>query len=877
MSKTASLFSIILFSILYTIQPSTLNAAIIYSNSMYQSPVRGEPGDLLFLPGSGFQKGDKVVYMALGDTTKPLSPPLVIPEKSDSIFGIAKVVSYANVPHSLTVLLPECLYQNHSYALWTIDSQGRWSNGVKINDARPLWITPAQVKETSTTGSLPRYIKVVGRNLQPAAGQATQIRLVGFQNRIVTLQAENDGDPATTIEHYVAKAYLPEKIPPGDYRVQLCRDGVSWIELAGQTLTILPESPPRSEIQVSAFGCMPDDGKDDTACIKRAIQHANNLGNGAIVKFSPGVWELGENSGSSSGNGILVPLGVSLIGSGADSTTLAKKISWGNGVKHRMLNPVFTLEGQNQVKGITFRDEQVYGSNDSGSSILQLGKIWYTVSATDQINVRDVVIIENRFDKPFIAITGGGLPIERLIVAHNEIGAFHTGIFIDGDANNLDTKFHFDDSIIAFNIFKPGSYMDVAIRQGSIATQIGASRRLDFSDNHADGTSTQYLYQPSLDPKGWRAAFFWHLRNNQEKLLVSNNRACCTGDKTGDGEAFAFDNNHNSFGFDKVQQVVFATKDSVVVQIPFNQLQRGKKVPSDYYGEHWVQVTEGQGVGQVRRISSYNFQNSVLKINIDPSWDVMPDKSSRLAVGREFWQLYVVDNVVEHGKPTCQKSNRQDKPSTPAGGGGIVLWAQTTDSSIEGNRQYDTNGILLNAAYSGVDTECPKCTSWSRLQYFIEIRGNIVDREYDWDSDCSWSGIMVAYGASPTPNAPPPILSYGLTIAKNTIYKADGLDGGGISLSPSWWNGPAPYSWNLINNTLIFKNTVRGMDGSSPKKVCRSGPIQRTGINLSAATVRNTILHGNDFDLEEAKYIKDNGVGTIKVLPAKQINPVNKF
>ena len=82
------------------------------------------------------------------------------------------------------------------------------------------------------------------------------------------------------------------------------------------------------------------------------------------------------------------------------------------------------------------------------------------------------------------------------------------------------SRFRIDDSVIAHNVFKPGSFLDITNRLGPIASEVGASHRLDFSDNVADGAAADYLYSPG-DARGWRAGFFFHMNDDHEMLLIS--------------------------------------------------------------------------------------------------------------------------------------------------------------------------------------------------------------------------------------------------------------------------------------------------------------------------------------------------------------------
>jgi len=163
-----------------------------------------------------------------------------------------------------------------------------------------------------------------------------------------------------------------------------------------------------------------------------------------------------------------------------------------------------------------------------------------------------------------VAIGNGGLPISHLFVTHNTFGAFSSALELAGNRFNMINKYRIDDSVISYNLFKPGSKLDPIEKTGALASELGAGDRVDFSGNTADGAATDYLYSPD-DARGWRAAFFWNMDNDIEKVLVSQNTATCTGDKIGDGEAFAFDTNANTFAFKHAEAVVRATTSSVDV------------------------------------------------------------------------------------------------------------------------------------------------------------------------------------------------------------------------------------------------------------------------------------------------------------------------
>ncbi len=103
-------------------------APILYSNPAYQSPVRGEPDELLALAGYGFSKRDVIVYRMLSRDSEPLARPSVLPSVSNGDEGLASIVSASGIPNSIVIKLPAALKPGRPYALWVRNDAGEWSN-----------------------------------------------------------------------------------------------------------------------------------------------------------------------------------------------------------------------------------------------------------------------------------------------------------------------------------------------------------------------------------------------------------------------------------------------------------------------------------------------------------------------------------------------------------------------------------------------------------------------------------------------------------------------------------------------------------------------------------------------------------------------------
>jgi hypothetical protein len=744
------------------------------------------------------------------------------------------------------------------YRLWVVNSSGEWSNAVSINDPRPMWITPSYAYSTADNANLGRRIRVVGRNLTGSPTRPITIRLSGpSEYRVQGIPSESSG----TLDRYIAEARLPDRMTPGDYFVSVSRDARKWTEVSHQQLQVRadPAELPRFDLGNPDFGnCRPDDGSDDGACLVRAIEAARQR-RGGIVMIPPGHWDLNSASAAKpTGNGFVLPPNVHLRGAGAESSFI---------VRHGALDSshpgaLLTVSGNNSIAGLAFTDDNRYASPREARPVIQLGVP--TITTTQSV-IGDIVITDNVFRRVGRAVVDSGNPIARLLVTRNDFGAYADGLLLIGSRSNVATPFRIVDSVIRANHFAPGSYIDVTARQGVIASQLGASYRVDFSGNVADGTRSDGLQDPG-DPRGWRAGFFWSENGEDEMMLVADNQISCPGDKAGDGEAIAFDGNANTFAFEAARVVTAAGPDWISAAGRLVAQQNGHSIDAaKYYVGHWIQVVAGPGLGQTRKIGSYSANNSGgFTFEVTPQWDVVPRAAAtRFTVGRHYWQVYVLANRIEQRSPPCRKSNL----SGPRGGL-ISLWAPSADVVIEGNRQFDSDGIAIQQAYDPKVPSCPTCGGGISFQTGLEVRNNLIDGEYDWQSDCSSSGILQSFGAAPTPESPPPILGFGVSISHNVISHADGLWGGAIDITPTWLRGPPPQTWTLVQNSLIFHNSIRDITGSKPRNACKYSQRARTGIRLAGeGNVADTVLYANSCERVDAA-LQDSGRRTASVCPA---------
>ncbi len=681
-----------------------------------------------------------------------------------------EVLRAAGTPRALVLRLPASVDAMETYRLRVADTQGNAE--IWLNLPQPQWFAPRRMPSEGRIEERDLYI--VGRELD-LLGASPRLRLSGPKTVEIDARLESDA----TLGQFLLRATLP-RLAPGDYRAEVQGDDDTWYPL-DLPLTVY-EPPLRSTVFVDEprfGGCHADDVRDDTACVLAAVEAAQ-LAGGGTVSFGTGTWRFDdaaarERAGS---DGIALPRGVDLVGRGAEATRLVRGATW----NRQRGAPLFVALGDNAISGLAF-DDAVRDRSRVAPAFLRLGRS--AVRADQQPRfVEDIRVTRSSFSGAVESIDVGSLPVRHLDISHNLFRAWRLALALGGDSSNYRDRFRIEDALIAHNRFEPGSYLDVAIGQGARATEIGGAVRLLFLENIADGTALGGL-DSGDDAAGWRAAFFWHLTGPQEQLLIAANQVTCAGDKAGDGEAIALDNNHNTFPFDGTRPVLAARPDSVDLDATLSR---------DAVGL-WLQVVDGRGLGQSRRVVEVTGGvdgDTRTRLRVAPGFDVLPDGSSRVLVARQFWQTYIVANDLDERRPTCRKSNRNGPH-----GGRISLWAMSSDSVVAGNRQYDTDGITFQMAFKKQETH---------RQGFLEIRDNQILGEYDDRLPGSQSGIQGSHGAAP--DVSPPVLGFGVRIARNRIVDADGVGGAAIGFPVTWYRGPAPHDWPLILQPLVFGNDI---------------------------------------------------------------------
>ena len=289
---------------------------------------------------------------------------------------------------------------------------------------------------------------------------------------------------------------------------------------------------------------------------------------------------------------------------------------------------------------------------------------------------------------------------------------------------------------------------------------------------------------------------------------------------------------------------------------------RGPRIspdPADYFSEHWVigDGRKGRGAG-AQSDGAHRPGQHRDHLRRRAGLGRHPGSiDSKISVGRNYWQVITVANEIDiRGcvKPPEAASGHRSKS------GEIMVFTMMTDSAVLGNAQYQTDGITLAANY-WPDNHLYQFDH--QAKYFVEVRGNTIDGEFDHCSSHSQSGVRLEYNV--LHESTPPLLGYGITIADNFIRRADGLYGGAIGFA--FLTAPLPEA-RYFENTLIFDNDIRGIvarPGCDPTRDRIGIHINNVNFPPHTADIRKTTLAGNRFTHVNLP-LRDLGAETI-VLP----------
>jgi hypothetical protein len=751
---------------------------------VFQTSEAVAPNQLLSLYGGGLDPASLSVWIEpLAGSSVPASP-------TPAAVELAPVQTESGGDRFARIVVPE-EWAAGVYALWAENSHGL-SDTVVVNAADPRWLSGAAAFEGLK-------VRLVGRNLDAAefgGVTATSVRLVDTAALSVVSAAVESVSPYA-VDFDVAGA------PLGEYYVEV-RNGVNvpWVRLPGGTLAVTAAGANPDPLGLGVawakdfawanqFDAQTDYGAagngitDDRPALQAAIDDIANNG-GGVLYFPSGTYRIGS--------GLQLRSGVVLLGEDNADTTLAYHGTGGNmiGVKSDGVSA--------GLLGISNLNMTVNEANlTSTLSLFTLGHSFGTplanLSATRIFIDRTVADLSLNNKKLGIGAAIGAR--QQVLISNNQWTGFKTG-----------------------SIYSPFIYRELVIRgnelqnSDSSAINITAQQSI-IENNHLTGHFIPGVTVGSF--RGLKADSGSRGWNAERQYWVGN-----TVDGYGSDESAAEGNDGETILIEAVGsvfslgQVLKATPNTATLGRMFSEAGKG-------WDQAWqIAVTDGKGLGQIRRVISQANET----VTIDRAWDIVPDSTSKFTLAR------FANDVVWAGNSTSDSR------------GGLQIYHNVHDAVIADNALENTHGISVWGRASGGGQGAPS--------YFIQVRRNEVAGG-SWKFNTSWVGVSASQINLNSYTDAFMTVVYGAEFRGNTVNR-DGFSGIGDKLVR---NVPAamPIAFREPGTAIGGKGVLAAlMEGNSLSH-------SDVGFYFSFG-VDGSLLRGNLYnDVDEE--VRDGGTNTL--------------
>lgn len=609
------------------------------------------PGEIFNIYGEGI-KGENIEIEAKKDGEEPILLEALQTDMSE--YG-----------YYVTTKLPE----NASEGVYDIRVKNDYgqSKAIKLNGAVALFIDEYEIYPGLD-------VRVVGRNFDGSKfglSDNPQVRLVNENGTAYSARI-------LEANRVMLRFTVGDNIPSGEYTVWVNNsDGGNWAKLqSGQTLTVLAEHTDPlgigvpwtnkfcwTEYPASDFGIMPDTGEDLSAKINDATQKIEKQGGGVLL-FGEGEYKMSFISLRSS---------VVICGTGKDKTTF-KRIS---GEDNRFMMRTSDSGRKNGLFGIANlkicadSDDNVPtqswimpdGNNKSCSNIF----IFNTdlKLAEDCGEYTDAVAV--------LGLT------ERLIIKNCNMDGIPTNGYIRRYGKYLNNSFNYTETTPAlfaeYSSIVGNSVINPQVAAGNINT-------------------SQTIHGFSIKGNTYYA-------ENETVLGLHP-------DRKGAGEVVMLEPPSTMYACGRV---INAEDNRVRIHGHEHMVTDGEIVlPTPTYGELYITIAGGRGMGQYRKIVSSSGRDTLI---LDKAWDIVPDASSTYTIMVAFENTTIYNNTAAE----CEAS--------------IAFYSNCFNCVALENKLDTTGGITVNAFH---------LESQERVApvYHIRIEDNVLTNHIDPDN---WKGL----------------------------------------------------------------------------------------------------------------------------------------
>ncbi len=678
---------------------------------------------------------------------------------------------------------------NGTYNIWATNSNGTGvANGFNIS--RPQWISVDSVAPGMT-------FKVLGKNMSSAAYGSGNKAFAAF----VGENGVYDVTPIS-VNEFSVELECPE-IPAGEYDIYISNDAKTWNKPEdGLKLTVTEEvNDPynvnaawvdeinfNKVVYADNYGAKPNDSYDDSKAINNAISTLKSRYGSGVVVLSEGTYNISQEK-------IDVKSNIVLAGAGKDKTTLNYtgfiNTTWGNSVLY--------LNAYTGAYGFEIKQDNVN-----------------TISAPDEyIIMLNHTFLENvRID----------VPMEPDMVQFTEVKNRGFGVLV-GEGYNVIDNCEFK----GYNALPTNSEIDKYAYMGNcdIDTTVGVvgivGSYVVFENNDIEH---HMEYSPENAPDLFAQGIF-----TRGPSYIYNNSIKNVGHGEGnDGELIAAESYKGSIKL--AGTITNASEDTVTVSTytdiaAYNNgtLSWNWNLDEAGYNENYLIITRGRGMGQYRKIKS--FDENTKTIVLEDAFDVLPNKDSHFTVQELSENVTMYKNYGENAKK------------------GFWLFQDCVDGVISQNTGINTQGAFVRSVYAETNDKYNNdVTYFNRIDknYF---KGQSVGNIYTNVAACVHVSVE-----GPNPDI---VNNYGTEITDNTII-GDGKDyteGTG----PQCWVEAPPYNgisivctpnepanaYNVIRGVIINNNNLSNVtDGIVVKSYVKSNNADYDGIR--GVTQRNNTV-----------------------------------
>ncbi|WP_162463217.1 S-layer homology domain-containing protein [Paenibacillus psychroresistens] len=666
------------------------------------------------------------------------------------------------------------------YNVWVKNSHG-WSAPSKLNAARPLFISDYEAYSGID-------IDLAGRNFD-------QSEFGGSTHTKVRLNNGEGSISATTVKSLnpYGITFTVGSANPDDYFVEVSNDdGINWSRLDnGQKVTVVAagEDPLglgvawasdfnwENEYDVTNFGATQNDQTDDTNAVQDAVDAAEETG--GVVYFPKGSYYIET---------INLPSGVVLLGEDTELTKL-----YYTGTNKNFIDST-NYEGDNipERQGVANLSLLLTDATMRPDSFIWIGEKWgnnFGDMSLRQSNRLFVTGVKIDYPTDSTGGTGSGRGIgiefiakERILIQNNHFVGWHAQPFIT--------------SVNQYYTLK-NNYFEFT--EGFI---VGLSTYAFFEGNHVK----------AVNPAANRESHGLFARSN---AYIAGNIIENMGDHANaqnDGEAIALEIPNALFNYGKVLK---ATSTTVLVAP-----EKPVSDPVLEFGALSLLITDGKGMGQMRKISSRTNNT----YHVGTPFEVVPDNTSRFTLITPNDNATIYDNTITNNAK------------------GIWLFGNSFDSVVAGNTSVDSEGIFMYTVRNNQGIS---------PGYYTRIADNHVEG-ISRRSDHGGIGFNTSRNTSDRYYS---IDVYSTEILNNSVS-------GDNTVQPTGGKTEAPGYGGIYAISASHSSSYDNVPGTgdSTNTIIEDNSLSNlgTGVDLTHSSY-GQIVRGNSFDETVLKFINDTG------------------